>query len=214
MSVLKKMFGLLFDEGEPDVYVDDELEPVTLRESKTEKKETEKTVVQEQRQQVQEETLAPKEEHRFTKIEIQDLQPKEQTQVRSRTVLREETKTEFEFQPVISPMFGSSEDEKPKKKKPTSDPVKKQVAKKKVNPLGTVISPYYGTNELEAFEHEAKEKIEAKEKSEEVIENNERSINEEVIIDVPLEEIISDAAQKEEDDLLQYSLFSQAPKQE
>ncbi|MCR0556968.1 internalin, partial [[Clostridium] innocuum] len=126
-----------------------------------------------------------------------------------KTVKREEKK-EFEFSPVISPIFGSSEEEsKPKTKSAAPLP---QRSKKK-NPLGTIISPYYGVGELEEFEAKAQEKIEEKEKlkKEELPQQEvEKYDLEEEINSVPLEDMIEKTPGEDGDDLMQISLFGES----
>lgn len=215
MSMIKKIVSLLFDEGEPDVYVEDELETISLdekKDKKEEKVEVKQETKQEVKQEVQPEEIVKqgnKEEiieqkNSFTNIEITDLQPK--NEIKLNLAKREESKIEYEFQPVISPMFGSKEEDL--KKKSVSNQPKNKNIKKKTNPLGTIISPYFGVNDQEDFQVEPKEKFVVKEK---ITETNMMTMNkndEEEKSNVPLEDIISDSNHGEDNDLLQYSLYS------
>lgn len=88
--------------------------------------------------------------------------------------------------------------------------------KKKPNPLGTIISPYYGVNELEEFEEEAMEEIAAKQQEQatpietpkhdvEIEELNQMEEVENVTLDELLEDV-HDTTENDED-LMQISLF-------
>ena len=70
---------------------------------------------------------------------------------------KQETNAEFEFRPVLSPIYGNTADEEKKKQK-IHDAVHLPKSKTK-NPLNTVLSPMYGEFELENFEKEAKQKL-------------------------------------------------------
>ena len=177
MSVFKKLAGLLFEEADAEVLAEDELQPIEINEKQ--KKATASPVVEEEKTHVQMESYfnphaaaakePKKEEKKFVTIDLEE-KPKEKEKeaivlseepLRVKKPVKREEKKEFEFSPVISPIFGSSEEEsKPKKKSAAPLP---QRSKKK-NPLGTIISPYYGVGELEEFEAKAQEKIEEKEK--------------------------------------------------
>lgn len=81
------------------------------------------------------------------------------------------------------------------------------------NPLGTIISPYYGVGELEEFEAKAQEKIEEKEKlkKEELPQQEvEKYDLEEEINSVPLEDMIEKTPGEDGDDLMQISLFGES----
>ena len=86
-------------------------------------------------------------------------------------------------------------------------------AQRKKNPLGTIISPYYGVGELEEFEAKAQEKIEEKEKlkKEELPQQEvEKYDLEEEINSVPLEDMIEKTPGEDGDDLMQISLFGES----
>ena len=226
MSVFKKLAGLLFEETDTEVLAEDELEPIEIKEKP--KKTTASSVVEEEKTHVQMESYfnphaaaarePKKEEKKFVTIDLEE-KPKEKEKeaivlseepLRVKKPVKREEKKEFEFSPVISPIFGSREEEsKPKKKSAAPLP---QRAKKK-NPLGTIISPYYGVGELEEFEAKAQEKIEEKEKlkKEELPQQEvEKYDLEEEINSVPLEDMIEKATGEDGDDLMQISLFGES----
>lgn len=167
-------------------------------------------------------------EKKFTTIEISEEQPKAAT-IRSNRSMQKTRSTkrseplkqpEFTFTPVISPIFGMDETTEPKHAKKMQENVPPlrntiSVAPKK-NPLGTVLSPMYGATELEEFEEEAKQRLETENEElyEEVEETAEEAIafdsdsDEDEIVRVPLEELLSNDENDElSDDLLQFSLF-------
>ena len=137
--------------------------------------------------------------------------------------MKKEEKKEYEFTPVISPIIGAKEEnEKAKTSSKTPNVNMPRARKRKENPLGTIISPYYGVNELEEFEEEAKKDIEekAKSKQEEIIMTETRDelssqdmpadllqkVEEEEEHTLPLEAILADD-DTDTEDLLQISLF-------
>ena len=199
MSVFKKLAGLLFEEADAEVLAEDELEPIEIKEKP--KKATASPVVEEEKTHVQMESY-------FNPHAAAAKEPKKE-EISGWFQVNEEKK-EFEFSPVISPIFGSSEEEsKPKKKSAAPLP---QRSKKK-NPLGTIISPYYGVGELEEFEAKAQEKIEEKEKlkKEELPQQEvEKYDLEEEINSVPLEDMIEKTPGEDGDDLMQISLFGES----
>ena len=172
-------------------------------------------------------------EKKFTSIEISAEQPKPavrstRTVQNSRSVKRSEPlkQPEYTFTPVISPIFGMDETTEPKHAKKSQEAVPQirktiSVAPKK-NPLGTVLSPMYGATELEDFEEEAKLRLETEDENiyedtataEPVEEITEEVItydadnDEDEIVRVPLEELLSNDENADlNDDLLQFSLF-------
>lgn len=226
MSVFKKLAGLLFEETDAEVLAEDELEPIEIKEKP--KKTTAAPIVEDEKTHTQMESYfnphaaaakePKKEEKKFVTIDLEE-KPKEKEKesivlseepLRVKKPVMREEKKEFEFSPVISPIFGSSEEEsKPKKKSAAPLP---QRSKKK-NPLGTIISPYYGVGELEEFEAKAQEKIEEKEKlkKEELGQQEvEKYDLEEEINSVPLEDMIEKTPGEDSDDLMQISLFGES----
>lgn len=231
MAVFKKLISLLFEETDAEVIAEDELETIEFKEKKKVKSEPVKEPTY---QPIQEETTAvlsekpqtKEEKKRFVSIDLEEKKPvevkkeaklvKESTQ---RPVLKKNDAKEFEFTPVISPIFGAKEEKVEKKKNQSVQIMKKtSVPKKKPNPLGTIISPYFGVNELEEFEEEAKEEIAAKEqrkatlvelpKDEAELEQLEQM---EEVTNVTLDELLEDDVPSDHaEDLMQISLFGES----
>ena len=146
MSVFKKLAGLLFEEADAEVLAEDELQPIEINEKQ--KKATASPVVEEEKTHVQMESYfnphaaaakePKKEEKKFVTIDLEE-KPKEKEKeaivlseepLRVKKPVKREEKKEFEFSPVISPIFGSSEEEsKPKKK--SAAPLPQRSKKKK-----------------------------------------------------------------------------------
>lgn len=227
MSVFRKLASLLFEEADEEVIAEDELEPVELKEKpKKEAKQPDIREYEPYREPVRETASVrqdPKEEEKkFVSIDLEEkpkVQPvvqkaekAENTRPTHVKTLRKEERKEFEFSPVISPIFGAKDEPVKQKKKPVTVPKTNQ-RKKKNNPLGTIISPYYGVGELEEFEQQAQEKMEEKEKikkQELPVEELERHDLEEEINSVPLEELLDETSEEEHDDLMQISLFGES----
>ena len=222
MSVFKKLASLLFEETDAEVLADDELEPIEIKETKKQNEKAEKDTTEELQSYFNPHAAANavnQDEKKFVTIDLEE-KPKEKKEPQPETSNEEVKRVkktridvkEYEFSPVISPMFGSEEEKNAKPKKKTTASVVKKTKKK--NPLGTIISPYYGVSELEEFEAKAQQKIEENEKKKQE-ELPSREIDkyeaEEEIQSVPLEEMIehTDVTDKEED-LLQISLFGEA----
>ena len=109
----------------------------------------------------------------------------EEKAVKPKRPSRVEVKEEYEFAPVISPMFGVLGDK--------NEPVKTQTVKKTSpvkNTLGTVISPFYGMEKpLENKVEEIEERLDtAKPSAEEEVE----------ILNVSLDELISEQRECEQ----------------
>lgn len=229
MSVFKKLASLLFEETDSEIVAEDELEPVQLKEKpKKTTKEPEFREYEPYREPQQTAAFpnsmsaVKEEEKKFVSIDLEEkpkVQPtvkkevnKEPTRPTHVKPLRKEEKKEFEFSPVISPIFGSKEENVKPKKKPVSVP-KTSSRNKKKNPLGTIISPYYGIGELEEFEQQAQEKIEEKEKirkQESPVEELERHDLEEEVNSMPLEDLLDETNEEDHDDLMQISLFGES----
>ena len=236
MGVFKKFVNLLFDESDADIIVEDELENIEFKEPKKEKTIKEEPVredlytYEEERTFERTDKVKTKEEKKkFVSIDLEDDAPQvkpevkeKKTIVQQRPVLQKNEKKEFEFTPVISPIFGAKEEEKKKKeikRKQSVDILKKSSSvKKKPNPLGTIISPHHGVSELEEFEEEAKEEIAAKEKAKQTpVETPsddveiKRMDEIEEINNVTLDEILVDDIKNDsEEDLMQISLFRES----
>lgn len=235
MGVFKKFVNLLFDETDTDIIAEDELENIEFKEPKKEKV-IKQEPVQEPLYTYEEEHLVERsekaktkeEKKKFVSIDLEDDKPQvkpevkeKQVSVKQRPALQKNEKKEFEFTPVISPIFGAKEETKKKeaKKKQSVDILKKSSSvKKKPNPLGTIISPYYGVNELEEFEEVAKEEIAAKEKAKQTPvetphDEVEIKLMDEIeeINNVSLDEILVDDVKNDnEEDLMQISLFGES----
>lgn len=230
MSVWKKIAGLLFEETDADVIAEDELEDISFPEEEPVRVKYKKTTVsqnEESYHKVYEHTPVEKEEKRetvkeepkkFVSIEITDQEPQQPSEevssapVRAQRVNRvnvvREDKKDYEVTPVISPIFGSKDEHASVKSSSVSITLPKP---KKPNPLGTVISPYYGLGELEEFKAEAQENIQLKEISrqeEPALQEIERFEEEDDVNSLSLDDLIADNDQEEdEEDMMQISLF-------
>lgn len=240
MSVFKKITSFLFEESEEDVIVEDELTNVYMKEQKEETYATEEIVLP----KVEESQPLPKktqqssaESSRFVSINLHEESQKpvrkdyEQLQKPIRVkAIKHEEKKEYEFTPVISPMFGADEEEKKKektKKVIVPAPITSRKHKKKENPLGTIISPYFGVDEHEEHVEEKEEVVEQAplevmvqhEEIEEVVpvvedthtfmdivEKNE--VEEDVTVSLSLEDMLLSKGRREiKEETLQISIF-------
>lgn len=230
------MASLLFEETDSEVLVEDELEEVQFSKPKKSKAARQRDEEDERYQEMKrklEQEIAQKpnvmsksepaqEVKKFVSIEIGEEASKEaeaprknaqnsvqRPQTREYTTHKEEKK-EYEFSPVISPIFGSKEEvKKGVKNKSVSITLPKP---KRINPLGTIISPYYGVSELEEFEAEAQEDIERKEKDKHTMlpeSETEKQEVQEDINSVSLEDLLMESPMDEEEDLMQISLFGE-----
>ncbi len=233
MSVFKKLVGFLFEEEED--LEDDELEDFSFLEEKEEEP-LPKEIVNIRRPKAREVKETPQhhsavseasfgqpaaKETKFTSIEVSEQEapkrtqaPKERIVGSKRNVKRSEPiRKEFEFTPVISPIFGVDEEtENTRSGSPKVDipPLRATIA---------VLSPMYGANELEEFEEEAKTRLENESEAKYAMDGfddvdeveiayDDEEIDETEIVRVPLEELLSNEEQSEQsDDLLQFSLF-------
>ena len=189
MSFLKKITSFWFDDEDPDVVVEDELEDISVREKPQEEVETE----EEQPQNVQpnvtqgatvepneipdeepvEETVKTVKEQpvsevvetkKSIRIDLYDDFSNTYNKVREK---RREDKQDYEPEPILSPIFGANDvnDSSDKQKSMVTTLTRKQ----KKNPLGTILSPYYGLSEAKQVEEEVKpEQNSMNEKVEEV----------------------------------------------
>lgn len=239
MSVFKKLVGFLFEEEDleedewEDFSTQDEEEELSKETVEVHRPKVREIKEDPQPQPVVQETVFERpvaKEAKFTNIEISEQKKPKRTigerdrALNKRSVKRSEPiRKEFEFTPVISPIFGVDEesDNSPMHAaKVDIPPLRTTIAKApKKNPLGTVLSPMYGANELEEFEEEAKVRLEIEneakyamdgfdEADEVEIAYDDEEIDETEIVRVPLEELLSSDEQSEQsDDLLQFSLF-------
>lgn len=231
MAVFKKLFSLLFEETDAEVIAEDELETIEFKEKKKVKNESvkeqvyqpvrEEPVYQAAREQTQEE------KKRFVSIDLEENKPAEvKKEVKAskepmqRTALKKNDPKDFEFTPVISPMFGAKEEKKKEDKRKQGVQILKKsgTVKKKPNPLGTIISPYFGVNELEEFEEEAKEEIAIKEQIKATpveLPQDEMELEQldqmEEVANVTLDELLEDDIPSDNaEDLMQISLFGES----
>lgn len=203
--MFKKILSFLFEEDN-EVVVDDDLEKVDFSRVQHEEFSTivnEKRVDQlrpqprPQAQPIQRPIVEEQEAPRTQTIDIK-LEPEKKEPQRPVREVRKEVKKDFEFTPVISPMFGSSEVKKPKR----PAPVVETSTSKKRNALGTVISPMYGQSELDRFESEAQLELQEKEKRQEsavVLEEFEEGLS--------LDDLIVNEVENNLEDCVQFSLF-------
>ena len=226
MSIFQKITNLLFEENDVDVIAEDELEDISLQEEEKQKekrlakaaaaeKEAKQTAANQQPQpKKQEAKLEDSSElKKAVRIDLKEATASKRSysSVSHRSTVLEEQK-EFEFTPVISPIFGASDVETDKAKKNTSVLLPKS---KKQNPLGTVISPYYGLGELEEMEEQAKEdilrKAEEIESEEDFVafeESEKIELDETDLDSIPLDDLIVDNdTEEDEEDMMQISLF-------
>lgn len=229
MSIWRKIVGLFFEENDA-VMVDDELEDISFADevvvskkpsvkAKEEynKQEEHKSVDVNVHKQSFVEPLKETPSTNFINVDVVEEKTNIKKEVPTRTTKRpvttsviKEEKKDYEFSPVISPIFGSKEDDE-KHKGTTKSQVRPQ--KKHVNPLGTVISPYFGLGELEEFKVEAQEHIEKKEKllqSDLPIEEMEQFEEDDDVNSISLDDMIVEQETDEEDDMMQISLFGEA----
>lgn len=204
--MFKKILSFLFEE-DTEVVVDDDLEKVDF--SRVQNEEFASIVNNEKR--VDQLRPQPRPQAQPVRPVVEDIEPVTRTQtidiklepekkepVRQQREVRKEVKKEFEFTPVISPMFGSSEVKKPKR----PAPVVETSPSKKRNALGTVISPMYGQSELDRFESEAQLELQEKEKRQEAA-----PIIEEVEEGLSLDDLIVNESENVLEDCVQFSLF-------
>ena len=213
MSIFNKIAKFLFEETETEIVAEDELETVSFSQNKAQDKTVKKDTASQEQQKTPVNTIneEPKQdEKKFVSIEVEKKPKTKPVKKESEKIVL--PKKEYEQVPVISPMFGATEEKQPVKKKAAVKPAPKHTAKK-VNPLGTIISPYFGAEELEEFEEEAKKDIEIQEKIEkedilDTVQENMEFNSEEDIKNVSLDDLIEeDEDDSLEKDMLQISLF-------
>ncbi|RHN02749.1 hypothetical protein [Dielma fastidiosa] len=205
--MFKKILSFLFEEDD-EVVVDDDLEKVDF--SRVQNEEFSSIVNSEKRVDQLRPQPRPQTQPLSRPIEVESepvtrtqtidikLEPEKKEPVRPQREVQKTVKKEFEFSPVISPMFGSSEVKKPKR----PAPIVETGSAKKRNALGTVISPMYGQSELDRFESEAQIELQEKEKRQESA-----PIIEEVEEGLSLDDLIVNESENSLDDCVQFSLF-------
>ena len=237
MSILRKITSFLFQEAE-DIEEEGELEEISLSNYKKEEKPKASRYEEAKQEYIRvedatvkkpivQDELPPQEQKHFTNIEIAKEEPQKTkevqkrskpTQVREKEVRKETGKQEYVFTPVISPIFGAT-DQDNKTLKKTSGTVKNSstVTKaSKKNPLATIISPMYGASELEEFEEKAKAeqkqeeqpKIDISSVNENMMKHAQSIKEEEDMVNVPLADLLAkEDVLNGSEDLLQFSLF-------
>lgn len=199
MIIFDKIKKVLFTEVEEDDYVEEIIEEPTLEKIESNKKTVSKK--EEKVVPIIEETVfeskkeVAKESAPFDiKVDV----PTSEKKVGRR--LRPIERKEFEIPQVISPINGIKED----MNQAHADYVPTVKPKNHKDSLGTVISPYYGDGELEAFHHQAQmeihnEHIEKRNSEDDFVADDE-------IENVSLDQIVS-AEVVNEDEMIQFSLF-------
>ena len=151
----------------------------------------------------------------FTGINADVEKPKEKKVVKENVRPRKENKAdsgaEYEFRPVLSPIYGNMK-ESEKEPKDVHDAIHLPKAKTK-NPLNTVLSPMYGEYELETFEKEAKATISKRREKELQIEsafvaNAAAEAEEEEVL--TLDEMLSVDEEEDANEPVQISLFGES----
>lgn len=151
----------------------------------------------------------------FTGINADVEKPKEKKVVKENVRPRKENKAdsgaEYEFRPVLSPIYGNMK-ESEKEPKDVHDAIHLTKAKTK-NPLNTVLSPMYGEYELETFEKEAKATISKRREKELQIEsafvaNDAAEAEEEEVL--TLDEMLSVDEEEDANEPVQISLFGES----
>ena len=151
----------------------------------------------------------------FTGINADVEKPKEKKVVKENVRPRKENKAdsgaEYEFRPVLSPIYGNMK-ESEKEPKDVHDAIHLPKAKTK-NPLNTVLSPMYGEYELETFEKEAKATISKRREKELQIEsafvaNDAAEAEEEEVL--TLDEMLSVDEEEDANEPVQISLFGES----
>lgn len=156
--MLKGLKKLIFNTD-----IDDISEEGTVTEIELPKKEKAEALMETPLKEIEKaDVSSPEEKKPFTGIDADYKKPVQPEKKGNETLLqrketKQETNAEFEFRPVLSPIYGNTADEEKKKQK-IHDAVHLPKSKTK-NPLNTVLSPMYGEFELENFEKEAKQKL-------------------------------------------------------
>ncbi|MEG0519679.1 MAG: hypothetical protein RSF69_04855 [Erysipelotrichaceae bacterium] len=199
--MFNKLLKFFFEEVPEDekVVVDDELKPISIKTPIEKTKPVNETPVQQPlkttmadirvedtpiKPQVKGETI-----NKAKKFNIDLSREEGKTSEPRYHSSKVESKAGYEFTPVISPMFGADEyDEKGIK-----DELRKvtNIKPKKLNALGTIISPIFGAQELADMEENAQEKIIAEHKTPIVMEDSE-------LPNYSIDEMISDQQEEEE----------------
>lgn len=196
--------------------IDDISEEGTLSDIELPKKEKEKPDVYMEAPLKEAVQASPETDHKpFTGINADVEKPKEKKVVKENVRPRKENKAdsgaEYEFRPVLSPIYGNMK-ESEKEPKDVHDAIHLPKAKTK-NPLNTVLSPMYGEYELETFEKEAKATISKRREKELQIEsafvaNDAAEAEEEEVL--TLDEMLSVDEEEDANEPVQISLFGES----
>ncbi|MFR9118619.1 MAG: hypothetical protein ACLVJX_06915 [Merdibacter sp.] len=196
--------------------IDDISEEGTLSDIELPKKEKEKPDVYMEAPLKEAVQASPETDNKpFTGINADVEKPKEKKVVKENVRPRKENKAdsgaEYEFRPVLSPIYGNMK-ESEKEPKDVHDAIHLPKAKTK-NPLNTVLSPMYGEYELETFEKEAKATISKRREKELQIEsafvaNDAAEAEEEEVL--TLDEMLSVDEEEDANEPVQISLFGES----
>lgn len=196
--------------------IDDISEEGTLSDIELPKKEKEKPDVYMEAPLKEAVQVSPETDNKpFTGINADVEKPKEKKVVKENVRPRKENKAdsgaEYEFRPVLSPIYGNMK-ESEKEPKDVHDAIHLPKAKTK-NPLNTVLSPMYGEYELETFEKEAKATISKRREKELQIEsafvaNDAAEAEEEEVL--TLDEMLSVDEEEDANEPVQISLFGES----
>lgn len=196
--------------------IDDISEEGTLSDIELPKKEKEKPDVYMEAPLKEAVQASPKTDNKpFTGINADVEKPKEKKVLKENVRPRKENKAdsgaEYEFRPVLSPIYGNMK-ESEKEPKDVHDAIHLTKAKTK-NPLNTVLSPMYGEYELETFEKEAKATISKRREKELQIEsafvaNDAAEAEEEEVL--TLDEMLSVDEEEDANEPVQISLFGES----
>lgn len=224
--MFKKFISFFFEEEDDnEVIVEESLEPVTIKQPLPKKVKATEPVKQQPQSSIS--TVTTQKSMADIRVETAPKQPTPSV-ARPQRIIQEEKakpksfnielsraegrgedhphkrtdKKDFDFSPVISPMFGSKDEVK----KGNEDHTTTILRPKKHNPLGIIISPIYGAQELADMEEIAIEEIKEKNNSPvEIIEDNEiKSYSlEEMLVKNENEEVIDSYTS-------QFSLFGES----
>ena len=196
--------------------IDDISEEGTLSDIELPKKEKEKPDVYMEAPLKEAVQASPETDNKpFTGINADVEKPKEKKVVKENVRPRKENKAdsgaEYEFRPVLSPIYGNMK-ESEKEPKDVHDAIHLPKAKTK-NPLNTVLSPMYGEYELETFEKEAKATISKRREKELQIESafvakDAAEAEEEEVL--TLDEMLSVDEEEDANEPVQISLFGES----
>ena len=196
--------------------IDDISEEGTLSDIELPKKEKEKPDVYMEAPLKEAVQASPETDNKpFTGINADVEKPKEKKVVKENVRPRKENKAdsgaEYEFRPVLSPIYGNMK-ESEKEPKDVHDAIHLPKVKTK-NPLNTVLSPMYGEYELETFEKEAKATISKRREKELQIESafvakDAAEAEEEEVL--TLDEMLSVDEEEDANEPVQISLFGES----